>query len=230
MQSHPIFRTLLACALLALPGSALAQDQAEEPLQEQVTEEEQVTDEEQDTEEEQVVEEEQIQEQAPDIGTMPVSPADAPDGETYVAATHTDWQILCSRFGEDEPELCEMYQLLEADDGPIAEISIRVLPAGSGFPAGATITTPLETFLPPGLAFRIDAGQTRREPFFVCTVIGCIARLGMQEAEIAAMQRGTNAFLTIASIAAVEEPIEIPVSLMGFTAALEDLRGRMPAE
>lgn len=224
MQSNPIFRILLACAALALPVPALAQDQprgtapeaivdgapadAEQPGGEQAGGEEQV----------------------PAIGTLPLDTADAPDGETYVAATHRDWQIICSRFGEDEPELCEMYQLLETEDGPIAEIAVRALPAGAAFPAGVTITTPLETFLPPGLTFRIDGRQPRQEPFVVCTVIGCIARMGLQEAEVTAMQRGLTAFLTIASIAAIEEPIEIPVSLMGFTAALADLRGRLPQE
>jgi invasion protein IalB len=218
MHLHPIFRTLLACAALSFPVSALAQDQAQETPTEPASAQEQAA------------EADQIQDETPDLGTLPVDTADAPDGETYIAATHRDWQILCSRFGQEEPELCEMYQLLETEDGPIAEISIRTLPAGAGFPAGATITTPLETFLPPGVAFRVDASQPRQEPFFVCTVIGCIARFALQDTDVAAMQRGASAFLTIASIADIEEPIELPVSLMGFTAALDDLRGRMPAE
>ncbi len=206
MQFPPIIRTLLACAALALPGTALAQDEAPDEAPEQT------------------------EEQAPAVEGLPVPSADAADEETYLAETHVDWQILCSRFGDDQPELCEMYQLLETDEGPIAEISIRALPAEAGFPAGATITTPLETFLPTGVTFRIDASQARQEPFFVCTVIGCMARLGFDEAEVAAMRRGTNAFITIASIVAIEDPIEIPISLMGFTAALEDLQERMEAE
>jgi invasion protein IalB len=201
MQPTPILRTLLACAALAFPAATLAQDEAEP-----------------------------TEEQAPAAETLPMAPADAADEETYVAETHADWQILCSRFGEGQPELCEMYQLLETDEGPIAEISIRALPEGSGFPAGATITTPLETFLPAGVVFRVDAGQPRQEPFFVCTVIGCMARLGFEEAEVAAMQRGANAYITIVAIAAIEDPIELPVSLMGFTAALEDIQERMPVE
>jgi invasion protein IalB len=198
MQFPPIFRTLLACTALALPGAVLAQEQTEE--------------------------------QAPALDALPMTPPDAPEEETYLAETHADWQILCSRFGDDEPELCEMYQLLETEDGPIAEVSIRALPDEAGFPAGATITTPLETFLPTGVTFRIDDGNPRQEPFFVCTVIGCMARLGFSEDEVAAMQRGTNAFITITAIVAVEDPIEVPISLMGFTAALADLRERMDAE
>lgn len=168
--------------------------------------------------------------EAPDPGTLPVEAPGIGPGEPEIVETHRDWQILCNRFGEadEEQELCEMYQLLETEDGPIAEVSIAALPAGSQFPAGATITTPLETFLPSGLAFRIDAGQTRQEPFVVCMVIGCIARLGLSEEEVAAMRGGVNAFITIAPFGGADQPIEIPVSLMGFTAAFEDLQARMP--
>ncbi len=199
MQSTPILRTLLACAALALPGAALAQDQAPEAAEEQTP---------------------------PDVGLPPVEPGASVSGNAVVAETHRDWQILCGRLAGAEEDSCEMYQLLETDDGPIAEISIVALPESAGFPAGATITTPLETFLPTGVGFRVDSGQMRQEPFVVCTVIGCIARLGLDESEVTAMQRGASAFVTIASIVAVDQPIEVPVSLLGFTAALEDLQSR----
>lgn len=168
------------------------------------------------------------EEAAPETEMLPVEPMMTGNGEPFVAATHRDWQILCNRFGEgeQEQEVCEMYKLLETDDGPIAELSIAALPEGSQFPAGMTVTTPLETFLPAGVVVRIDSGQPRQEPFLVCMVIGCIARIGLDESEVSAMQRGVNAFVTIASIAAADQPIELPVSLLGFTAALEDLRAR----
>jgi invasion protein IalB len=214
MQPPSIFRILLACAALALPGLALAQDTAEEDAAEQV--------------EEQAAEAEEAPATDPALEAMQIG---EPEGaETYLAATHRDWQVLCTRFEGEEIEFCEMYQLLETEDGPIAEITVQALPAAAGIPAGITVTTPLETFLLPGVGFRIDAGQTRQEPFFVCTVTGCVARLGLQEAEVSAMQRGANAVLTIVAMVALEEPIEIPVSLMGFTAGYEDLRARLPAE
>lgn len=153
-------------------------------------------------------------------------------GEPYLIATHRDWEVLCTRFEEGGDEMCEMYQLLlDGDESPIAEISIAALPADAGAVAGATITTPLETFLPAGLGWSVgDAEDMRVEGFRMCAVIGCIARIGFNADEIEAMKRGTHANITIAPFIAIDQPVDIRVSLLGFTAALEDLQARLPAE
>ena len=125
-----------------------------------------------------------------------------------------------------------MYQLLlDESEAPIAEISIAALTADSGAVAGATITTPLETFLPTGLGWSVgDAEEMRVEGFRMCAVIGCVARIGFSAEEIDAMKRGTHANIVIAPFVAVDQPVTIRVSLLGFTAALDDLQARLPAE
>jgi invasion protein IalB len=163
------------------------------------------------------------------------APAEAgtppPAGEPYVVSQHRDWEVVCSLLTPEGPELCEMYQLLlDPTQQPIAEISIVAFPQGNEVAGGVTITTPLETFLPPGLAFRIGAeGDTRLEPFRVCTVVGCIVRMGLSETEIDAMKRGANAFITILPFVAPDQPVELPISLSGFTAAFDETRSRLPA-
>jgi invasion protein IalB len=153
------------------------------------------------------------------------APANAP----YQAASHGDWQILCTPLGEGQPEYCEGYQLLnDAQGSPIAEISLEALPLGAEFAAGATVTTPLETFLPTGLGFRVgEAEQMRLEPFRVCTVVGCIVRMGISFDEIDAMKAGSTATVTIAPFVAVDQPVDITISLTGFTAMFEDLQTRL---
>lgn len=150
-------------------------------------------------------------------------------GEPVVAATHRDWQILCVQIDEAGTQNCEMYQLLLDPEGsPIAEISIAVLPFGAEFSAGATVTTPLETFLPTGLGFRIGADEEMRiEAFRVCTVVGCIVRMGLSADEVDRMKAGSTASLMIAPFVAIDRPVEITVSLAGFTAAFEDLQTRL---
>lgn len=147
----------------------------------------------------------------------------------YLAATHGDWQVICTPLGEDQPEYCEGYQLLtDANDSPIAEMSFEVLPLGAEFAAGATVTTPLETFLPTGMGFRIgNAENMRLEPFRVCTVIGCVVRMGISFEEIDAMKAGSTATLTIAPFVAVDQPVDITLSLRGFTAMYDDLQTRL---
>jgi len=151
-------------------------------------------------------------------------------GEPFVVAQHQDWEVVCSLVAEAGPELCEMYQLLiDPQEQPVAEISIIAFPAGNELAAGVTITTPLETLLPPGLAFRIGAeGQNRVEPYRVCTVVGCVVRMGLSEAEVDAMKRGADAFITLLAFVAPEQPVELRISLRGFTAAFDETRNRLP--
>lgn len=151
-----------------------------------------------------------------------------PEGPV-VAATHRDWEILCTAIDAEGTQACEMYQLLRDPNGsPIAEISIAALPLGSEFAAGATVTTPLETFLPTGLGFRIgQAEEMRIEGFRVCTVVGCIVRMGLSADEVDQMKAGSSASIIIAPFVAVDQPIEIVISLAGFTAAYDDLQTRL---
>ena len=153
-------------------------------------------------------------------------------GDPYLVATHRDWEVICTRFEEGGDEMCEMYQLLFDDnETPIAEISIAALSGESGAIAGATITTPLETFLPTGLGWSVgDAEEMRVEGFRMCAVIGCVARVGFSAEEVDAMKRGSHANIVIAPFIAVDQPVAIRVSLLGFTAALDDLQARLPAE
>lgn len=145
----------------------------------------------------------------------------------YVAATHGDWEILCQRLDE-EIENCEMYQLLADETGqPTAEISIAALPFGSEFAAGATVTTPLETFLPTGLGFRIGEQETMRiEQFRVCTVIGCVVRMGLSGEEVDSLKSGSTATFVLAPFVAIDQPVELTMSLTGFTAAYDEVQTR----
>lgn len=167
--------------------------------------------------------------------TAPAAPApdqSAAPGQPYLVAEHRDWQVICTRLEAEGPEICEMYQLLnEASGQPIAEISIAALPDQGDIRAGATITTPLETFLPAGVGFRTsaDAETMRIEQFRVCSAVGCVVRMGLAQDEIDAMQRGSEAFLTIVPFVAIDQPVDIRISLLGFTAALTEVRQRTPA-
>lgn len=164
----------------------------------------------------------------------PAAPATAApeQGAPVVAATHRDWQVVCSPEVEGQPQQCEMYQLLtDQTNNPIAEISIAALPLGAEFAAGATVTTPLETFLPTGMGFYIGTepadGQMRVEGFRVCTVVGCVVRMGLSVEEVDSMKSGSSATIMIAPFVAVDQPIRVNVSLAGFTAAYDDLQTRL---
>jgi len=159
------------------------------------------------------------------------SPAAPQVAEPVIAATHRDWQVICSPEVQGQPQQCEMYQLLvDSEQQPIAELSIAALPLGAEFAAGATVTTPLETFLPTGMGFRIGNEENMRiEGFRVCTVIGCLVRMGLSADEVTRLKAGASATIIIAPFVAIDQPVNINVSLAGFTAAYDDLQNRLAA-
>ena len=142
-------------------------------------------------------------------------------GQVYVREEFTDWELRCERVetGEDP---CQLYQLLEDQQGTaVAEISLFALPEGSQAAAGATVVTPLMTLLTEQLTLTVDGGTARRYPFSWCEAIGCIARVGFTEEEVATFRGGNTATLSIVPVAAADERVELEVSLSGFTAGFE---------
>ncbi|MCC6305823.1 MAG: invasion associated locus B family protein [Rhodobacteraceae bacterium] len=169
-------------------------------------------------------------------GTPPADPL-SPDAlalgeevaeETYLAATHGDWQLVCLRADEGS-DPCELQQLLaDAEANPVARVNLFPLPPGRQAAAGATIVTPLETLLTEQITIRVDSGQAKRYPFTWCAPVGCIARVGFTAAEIEAFKRGRGATLTIVPVAAPDQPVSLTMSLAGFTAGYDALVATLP--
>jgi invasion protein IalB len=157
-----------------------------------------------------------------DLSLGEAVPDESAVGTNYVAAVHGDWQMTCVKT-ELEADPCQLYQLLKDPQGnTIAEISIFGLPPGSGQAvAGATIVTPLETFLPAQVTMRVDSGQAKRYPFTFCAAMGCVARVGFTADEVAAFRRGNKATMIIVPALAPDQQVPIEISLRGFTAGLE---------
>lgn len=142
-------------------------------------------------------------------------------GESYLAATHGDWEKQCVRV-PDGSDPCQLVQLLQDEEGnSVAEISIFGLPSGGEAAAGATIITPLETLLTEQLTIRVDEGSARRYPFTWCAAIGCVARVGFTATEVESFRRGVEAVMTIVPAAAPDQQVNLTISLIGFTAGLE---------
>lgn len=141
-------------------------------------------------------------------------------GESYVAAVHGDWEQRCIRTG-DGADPCQLYQLLkDAEGNPVAEFSIFNLPPGGQAVAGATAVVPLETLLTQDLALQVDSGPIKKYPFSWCSTIGCIARIGLTEEEVAAMRRGNVGKVSIVPVVAPDQVVTVQMSLRGFTAGM----------
>lgn len=145
------------------------------------------------------------------------------EGDTYVADTFDDWTKICQRV-EDGSDPCGLAQLITDPEGaPAAQITIFPLPPGGEAVAGANIELPLGTVLSRQISIRVDGGNERRYPFFFCDVGGCYAQIGLTAAMVESFRRGNEAVMTVFFILAPEQPIELPISLMGFTAGYSAL-------
>ncbi len=158
-------------------------------------------------------------------------------GSTYVADTFGAWEQRCVRT-EDGADPCQLYQLLkDAEGNAVAEISVFGLPEGGDAVAGATAVVPLGTLLTEGMLIGVDAAEPKRYPYFWCSEIGCIARLGFTAAEVDELRKGNAATMTLVPVMAPEEKVTLSISLKGFTgglaaviAANASAEGAAPAE
>ncbi|CUH88692.1 Invasion protein B, involved in pathogenesis [Phaeobacter sp. CECT 5382] len=140
-------------------------------------------------------------------------------GDRYAKETHGDWDLACVRT-ENGQDPCSLLQILkDPNDNPMAEFSLfRIAPNGGQAVAGATIIVPLETLLPAGISISIDGAPAKRYNFRFCAPIGCVAQIGLTQADIDAFKKGSEAKVSLRPEAAPDQLVEMPMSLKGFTA------------
>ena len=150
--------------------------------------------------------------------------ADLPVGQHYLVETYRDWQRICIKSNEAE-DPCHMYQLIKNEDGlAIGEITLLKVSEPEGVSAAATILTPLGTLLTSRLVLTLDDGTRGDYPFSWCDKRGCYVRAAFTDDEVLSMKKGRTGTIKIETISAPGEPLILPVSLLGFTAAIGDLR------
>lgn len=144
-------------------------------------------------------------------------------GEQFVKEKVGDWSVTCINTGTDNDPCALRQILLGPQRQPIAEITIEKLAEGAPAVAGATVIVPLEILLQAQLAFSIDGAPGKRYNYHTCTPVGCIAQLGFTQGDVDAMKAGSKAQLSMVSVLAPNQLIELEMSLSGFTAGFDGL-------
>jgi invasion protein IalB len=151
----------------------------------------------------------------------PIDDGELRVGQAYTRAEFGDWLLRCLR-APDGADPCQLYQLLEDEDGnPVAEISMFPLPPGGRAAAGATIVAPLETLLGEQITISVDGAAARRYAFTYCNMGGCVARVGFTPEEVAQFKAGRQAEMRIVPAAAPDAEVLLTISLTGFTAGFD---------
>ncbi|WP_420005937.1 invasion associated locus B family protein [Arenibacterium sp. LLYu02] len=190
-------------ALLAATSPLFAQDTAEQPAAE--------------TAEAPVATADQVL----DLGT----PADGAlsVGNRYSKEKFGDWDLACVKTDTDQDPCSLLQVLVDEEGGPVAEVTMfRIDNSAGGLAvAGATVVAPLETLLPAGLTISVDGAPGKRYNFSFCTQVGCIAQIGLTEADINAFKQGKQAIFSLRPAPNPDKVVSVPMSLNGFTSGYE---------
>ncbi len=128
-----------------------------------------------------------------------------------------DWEVRCPTGAQAPANACTMTQLVNNPDSdqPLMRVVMAYPPEIDG-PAMVFIL-PLGVRLAPGLQLTIDNGEPINFPYQVCQQQGCRADLPVKESLRQKMRNGSTA--TVSLIGPRGERLDLPVSLLGFTAA-----------
>ncbi len=140
------------------------------------------------------------------------------------AKSFKDWGYKCEKSQGDEKEICFIFQRITSknDNKRIADTTIAYLPKVDK--PVMVITLPLGVFLPAGIQLTVDEAkdEAARAPFIQCIQDGCQARAQLDDKLIAKMKGGKR--IVVAFLTPQQKQLAFPISLSGFTAAIDNLK------
>ena len=138
------------------------------------------------------------------------------------APSPAPWGAFCSGDGRREALDCQIEQrVVVSNSGQLlAAVAVR-LPRDGSAPV-LVVQTPFGLFLPAGLKLAVDDKELKSLPLRTCDASGCYADTPATDDLVAAMQRGNTLSVTFEDVS--QNKIAVPVSLYGFSAALDKAR------
>jgi invasion protein IalB len=145
--------------------------------------------------------------------------ASAADGDVE---TFGDWGYKCEPGQEEGTQLCYMFQNVTKKDSGQMVLGARIAYRPDKSDPLLVLTVPLGSLLPPGAALVMDGVAPLELSYFLCSQEGCTTvATPIPPALVAAMKKGERAVIRVA--APNNEVIGLPLSLMGFTKAINTL-------
>ncbi len=131
------------------------------------------------------------------------------------------WSLRCEE-PKDGQERCSIVQdvVTRASGQRVVRAAIGLVPGGAD--PIALFTLPLGISLPPGVSLRIGSGEPVHFPIERCEAEGCRGFLKLGAELLEALKRAGSVELSFHD--RQRQPIRVPLSLDGFSPALEALR------
>lgn len=144
-----------------------------------------------------------------------------PGGASSLQENYGDWTVVCALPGGHKA--CTLYQT-QADQKTQQRVLAMELSAGEKGLVTGVLALPFGLDLEKGVSLQIgDGAPGARMPFQTCLPVGCIVQLKFDEAALTKL-RAAKQVKIIAHTAENDQPLDLAVSLNGFTTALARVR------
>jgi len=154
------------------------------------------------------------------LSLLAATPSLAQDAAPSLRATYGDWEVRC--VSETECVMTQLHRRSEQSaDAVFTVVKSGGLTGTDGqtFESFAEIVVPLGVYLPGGLGLKVDNQPAKAAPFERCIDEGCVVRAPISSTMLANLKAGGTVNIVI--FGAPEQPVQIPMSLSGFTAAYD---------
>ena len=148
----------------------------------------------------------------------------APAEGTTTERQFTDWTVHCGRQSQQGPQVCEMQQQqVDSEDRTIMAVAVGQLPGESDL--GLLIILPLGILLQGDLTLQIDGGAEVPLQVDRCERQGCRIEMLLEPELLSRLKAGTKATVFFEAIdpQGERQRLGVPISLLGFTAALNEV-------
>lgn len=152
--------------------------------------------------------------------TQSTQPAQPPGPPPQVFG---DWFLPCEPAPQEgSGPRCVLLQnvINQENQQPLMQVAVGFY--GRDRQRVVVIKLPLGVTLPPGIQMRIDESPAAAVPFQICRPDGCQAFIPLDEKLLAAMKAGIGG--TVSFRDAGNRPVQLPVSLKGFTAGFAEVK------
>jgi invasion protein IalB len=145
---------------------------------------------------------------------------------TPVSTKFDDWTMQC--ISSTKGKYCGLYQKAFATvDGKkamavLSEVEVMKSKDGKKTPHMRLIT-PLGSWLPSNIGFKLDEEKQNIVPYFMCGRTGCMTDLTLEKEHIDRLKKGKRLLVAYRTSPKKEDQIEAPLSMKGFAAALDAL-------
>ncbi len=143
-----------------------------------------------------------------------------------VTTKFDDWTMQC--ISSSKGKYCGLYQKAFATvEGKKAMAVLSEVELMKGKDGKKTphlrLVTPLGSWLPSNIGFKLDDEKQNIVPYFMCGRTGCMTDLTLEAEHIARLKKGKRLLVAYRTSPKKEDQIEAPLSMKGFSTALDAL-------